>query len=448
VLIDAYKVAHWMNARKLTPEQVAERCGLGAGEIRGMLANGRSSIADDAGVRLSATLEVDADQITASGPVDETAVVMSREELHATRRPIRRDGIHFYNYYSMAGASGRVSPVVLDILCPRGRLPALNNGHLEPAITINLGPGDIHGRWGEELGEATWQPLRSNRGDEPWIVGDSYVEPAYCPHTYSLASDRPARIISYTAASNLTALVEEANKWSDDAFAAMRRELDDARPAALLGAALSRRGYEGADAATAAGLPTAGVAAFLDGDHGALSIDDLRTLGTALGFDYRLLLPAARRHDAVGKTACSVDESRATVRRFRGYTVASMASAPHLPDLSGLFMRVRRPGRPELDLCDGRETHYMVVSGTPSLTWRDADGSIAERRLTADASAWLAPYVAHGWSGDGAVIRLSSGPRLGYLDQFELTNTFAADTTLARGRRSTTSWGYDGPQGG
>ena len=27
----------------------------------------------------------------------------------------------------------------------------LNNGHLEQAITVNLGPGDIYGRWGENI---------------------------------------------------------------------------------------------------------------------------------------------------------------------------------------------------------------------------------------------------------------------------------------------------------
>jgi 2-hydroxyethylphosphonate dioxygenase len=449
VLVDSYKIVHWMNVRKLTPDQVASRAEVSDEVLRSLLADGEAPVPDDVGARLVRVLDVDASQIAAAEHRGLTAIVMTADEVHATRRPIQRDGIHFYNYYSMAGAPGRVAPVILDILCPPDRLPQLNNGHLEPAITVNIGPGDINGRWGERLDDATWSVLRAADPDD-WIAGDSYVEPAYCPHSYSLASGEPARIISYTSTSNLADLLSDLNDWSEPAFATFLRELGAARPADLLRAALSRRGYEAASAAPAAGLDPAALERFLGGDERALAPDDLRRLGEALGFDYRALLPAARRHDRVGKTYCSIEESRASERDFRGYRVASMASAPHLPDLTGTFMRVERdrPADGALDLVDNGETHYMVRSGEVTLAWRDGDGGVAERTLTPDGTAWVAPYVEHAWWGDGAVVKLGSGRHVGYLDHLELSSTFDAAATLRRGRRDALGWGYENGSGG
>ena len=36
---------------------------------------------------------------------------------------IIKDGIHFYNYYTLPTPKGYVSPVLLDILCPKDKLP-------------------------------------------------------------------------------------------------------------------------------------------------------------------------------------------------------------------------------------------------------------------------------------------------------------------------------------
>jgi hypothetical protein len=167
-----------------------------------------------------------------------------------------------------------------------------------------------------------------------------------------------------------------------------------------------------------------------------------------LGFDYRPLLPAPRRHDSVGKTRCSIEESAASQRAFRSYRVASMASAPHLPDLSGLFMLVEKPSPDDsLDLAEHGETHYMVTGGELTLSWRDTSG-LARCTLTADGTAWVAPYVEHAWSGAGSLIKLGSGRHVGILDQLELTNTFEAASTIARARGDVLGWGYDSPNGG
>lgn len=449
--IDRFKLMHWMNARKVTPEQVARRAGLESAELRAVLDAEAPDPSADVVARLAAALRITEEQLAATAGSGLTAVVRTAEELHATRRPIQRAAIHFYNYYSMAAPPGRVAPVILDILCPDDTLPALNNGHLEPAITINLGPGDIHGRWGTELTPATWQVLRANSaGPDSWIVGDSYVEPSYCPHTYSLASATPARIVSYTGASNLAGLLEEVNNWAPTASDRLLRDWESAPAAAVtLNAVLRRKGYQAADAAKAAGIPPGGVEAFLAGATDRLSPDELRALGMTLGFDHRVLLPAQHHHDTVGKSCLTVQDGRGSVRDFRGYTVASLASAPELPDLTGLFLSVDRaePADGDLDLCDHAETHYLVTQGRLTLSWREADGSVGRAELGPDGTAWIGPCVEHAWSGLGAAIKLGSGQHLGYLEQLELSNTFRPAATLRRGRRDTLGWGYESDSG-
>jgi hypothetical protein len=455
---DTYKIVHWMNVRKVTTGQVAEAVGraLDPGEAETWPSDLVSEVAD--------FLRVDAQQLVSSGRRDLTALTRSAADLRATRRPIQRDGIHFYNYYTMAAPPGAVAPVILDILCPAERVPALNNGHLEPAITVNIGPGDINGRWGEALTEATWQVLHANPaarphrpgggngsggGEDAWIVGDSYVEPSCCPHSYSLATGEPARIISYTGQSNLAGLLEDLNDWSEPAAGALLDRLEawgdttasapgaGTSPYGIAELLLARRGHTIPSAARSIGVSEPALREAL-GEGG---LDTLRDLGRTLGFDYRLLLAPQYRHDSVGKTYRGIDECRADARDFRGYRVSSLASAPHLPDLTGLFMRV--DGDAGEDLSDPAETHYLVTGGEVELEWTDADGGRGRSRLGVDGTAWIAPFVAHRWSGTGSLVRLGSGRHLSYLDLTELANTYAAAATLRRGRRDDRGWGYD-----
>lgn len=444
VLIDAYQLTQWMNARKLTPELVSARAGLPRSELLSVLGGKRAALPDEVALQLAASLEVTPDQIAGQGLHDVCAVTVTGDELRASRRPIQRDGIHFYNYYSMAGRPGQVAPVVLDILCPQDCLPALNNGHLEPAITVNLGPGDIHGRWGEELDEATWGVLEANRGAEGWITGDSYVEPSFCPHSYSLCSRTPARIVSYTAESQLAPLIKEINDWPDHAFAALLELLPEASPAQVLRVELRRRCHTVESAAQSTGVPAHALGAFVCGDGEALQPEERRRLARGLGFDHRVLEASLPPHDGVGKTSCTIAQSRSSVRGYASYRVASMAMAPRLPDLTGQFVEVTsRASEPALDLWSLTDTHYLVIAGELTLTWAERSG-VAARRLSTNASAWVAPCIAHSWTGEGGVLRFGSGRHVSSLEALELSNTFAAAETLRRGRRSVVGWGYDG----
>jgi transcriptional regulator with XRE-family HTH domain len=441
--IEPYKLAHWMNARKYTADKLAELSGVASERLRTLLTNDSDEESTEVVTALAVALEISPAQLASDAQRDLTVLCRTAEELQATCRPVQRDGIHFYNYYTMVAPPGRIAPVILDILCPATRLPALNNGHLEPAITVNLGPGDIRGRWAKKLTPDTWSVLAANDSDDRWITGDSYVEPSYCPHSYALATDRPARIVSYTGQSNLAALVEELNSWSRSAFAACVEALERGlTPGGVLKLLLARRSYTLRAAATAAGLSEDALVEALADPIAGLSV--LRNLAAVIGFDYRLLLPADPRHDGVGKTCMTVKACRASARMLGSCRATSMASAPHVSDLTGLFLYVdaRAPSE-ALELLDVAESHYLVIDGHPVLEWKDGAGECASRILGPNASAWVAPFVAHRWLGTGAVLKFGSGSHVGYLDLFELTNTYATAATIRRSRQDLTAWGYD-----
>ena len=42
-----------------------------------------------------------------------------KKNIEKTKRPITKDGIHFYNYYSLPTPKGYVAPVLLDIMCQK-----------------------------------------------------------------------------------------------------------------------------------------------------------------------------------------------------------------------------------------------------------------------------------------------------------------------------------------
>jgi len=118
-----------------------------------------------------------------------------------------------------------------------------------------------------------------------------------------------------------------------------------------------------------------------------------------------------------------------------------MVSAPHLPDLIGLFVQARDGSGGEL--IEPNETHYLVTSGEMTLEWADADGRLQKAIGGPDSSAWVSPFVSHRLSGDGAALKLSSGGHVNSLDLLDLTNTYAPAATIPRGRRDLRDWGYD-----
>ena len=111
-------------------------------------------------------------------------------------------------------------------MCPHNKVPKLNNGHLEHAITVNLGPGDIYGRWGKNIKKKeNFSIIKSNKSKNNWIVGDTYLEPTYLSHSYSLVDDTPSQILSYTAKSQLEKFSENSNIWPDQSYKNMIKSM-------------------------------------------------------------------------------------------------------------------------------------------------------------------------------------------------------------------------------
>ena len=153
----------------------------------------------------------------------------SKQQIEKTKRPIVRGGIHFYNYYTLPSPKGYVAPVLIDILCPKEKLPKLNNGHLEPAITVSLGPNDIYARFAKKINKFTFLKFKVNPDPKTdWVVGSNYYEPSYCLHTYSRATDKPGKILSYTTASNTEKLFD--SKLNENSFNSLSKYIDPEKP--------------------------------------------------------------------------------------------------------------------------------------------------------------------------------------------------------------------------
>jgi hypothetical protein len=446
VRVDSRSFLTWMNSRKVTPGILAERLAV-APTIVQDICDARDPVVDaDLASAIAESLDVAVAQIAAKDAGTTACIFMSADELRDTCRPIERDGIHFYNYYTMPTPHGSVGPVILDILCPAGRLPKLNNGHLEPALTVNLGPGDIVGRWAESVDDRSLRVLEANRGDDAWIVGASYLEPSYAPHSYALASAEPAQIVSYTAPATLAGFLDGVGRCPAVSARRLVDDLDgEPGTSRLLAWWMARRGYEIDVLARAAAVDERRLRSAVDGRAG-LGDEEVRAVASVLAVDYRLLLPPERTYDALGRSVQSVDESRRTVRRFRSYTVASMATSSHLTDLTGLFMAVDlddgRPAPRELDLVDHAATHYLAFGGRLVFRCQADDGSV-EIPLDPYDSLWVAPFVPHRFDGRGRLLKFGSGDGFSYRDQFELSNEFASRRLVERSLGQVVGWGYD-----
>ena len=142
--LDTIKLNHWLNVRKMALD-VFNNLLVKRTKHRIELDN-LENIDDYTVNEIAKILDVPKDYIIYNEEVP-PYIFNSKEQIESTKRPIIRDGIHFYNYYTLPSPKGYVAPVLIDILCPKEKLPKLNNGHLEPAITVSLGPNDIYARF-------------------------------------------------------------------------------------------------------------------------------------------------------------------------------------------------------------------------------------------------------------------------------------------------------------
>ena len=87
-------------------------------------------------------------------------------------------------------------------------------------------------------------------------------------------------------------------------------------------------------------------------------------------------------------------------------------------------------------------SHYLVTKGELILNVKE-NGKIKKIKLKNGDAIWVAAYIKHGFTGNGALIKISDGQNISYLEKIDLMNTYNLNTTLLKGRKDKVNWRYD-----
>ena len=430
IMIDIIKLNHWLNARKITSQFIKNKQNSLTNKLK---LKKNFKISSKELFFINSKLSIPTEKIIVQNKIPDY-IYWSKAKIEKTKRPIKRDGIHFYNYYSLPIPDGFVGPVILDILCPKDKLPQLNNGHLEQAITINLGKSDIFGRWGKSKSKTNFSKIKfNNTSVNSWIIGDTYVEPTYCPHSYSRATDNNSQILSYTAKSPLEKLIKNLNNWSNDSYKNLINNIKskDIR-ASILNFYLNNMGVSIKYLSKSINFKINNLNQIIKDKKILLKTCKFLKINPSL-FDKKVY----GLEDAIGKTYLSYKESFKTIRKYKSYTVASMASSERYTDLFGCFIKVSSKKRIK-DLSDYASSHYLVTSGNFYL-------NIDNKRIKIkkDDAIWMSSFKIHGFSGNGSLLKISNGENLDTSDLSEILNLYNPLKTLERSYKDKISWGYE-----
>ena len=430
ILIDIIKLNHWLNTRKITIQFIKNKQKSLYNKLK-IKKNFRISSKEI--FFINSDLLIPTEKIILQNEIPDY-IYWSKAKIEKTKRPIRRDGIHFYNYYSLPIPDGFVGPVILDILCPKEKLPQLNNGHLEQAITINLGNSDIYGRWGKGMGKTNFSKIRFNNSSvNSWIIGDTYVEPTYCPHSYSRATNNNSQILSYTAKSPLEKLIKNLNNWPKENYKNLINNIKfkDIR-ASILNFYLNNKGVSIKYLSKSIN--------FKINNINQIFINKKILLKTCKFLKIDPILFDKKNYsseDSIGKTYLSYKDSFKTIRKYKSYTIASMASSERYTDLFGYFIKVSN-NRKIKDLSNYASSHYLITSGNFYLNIDNKKISLKK----GDA-IWMSSFKRHGFSGNGSLLKISNGENLDTADLSEILNLYNPHKTIERSYKDKISWGYE-----
>lgn len=431
-VIDAIKINHWLNARKITTPMIAKN----NKKLVTKILKKKDFSANYKEINfLTKILNISSSEITKKENLPEY-ILYSKRKILQSKRAVRRDGIHFYNYYTLPSPQNFIAPVILDICCPKEKMPKLNKGHLEQAITINIGKEDMYGRWGIKSNKQNFRKFRFNKGKASWIIGDSYVEPSYCPHTYSLTGKEKSQILSYTAKCPLQRFIDNSNSWPNTSyknFLSMTENL--AEKLSFLDIYLKNRGVDKHYLSKRLNVDVSKLKNIINKKGKQVKL--IKKICNVLNLDYELFLDKNFKSDSVGKNYMSYNQSIKTIRKFKSYYVASMASSLRYPDLYGLYFKIVNDKK-VLDLIDYASVHYYVTKGRLSFYINNKKINVNE----GDA-LWVAPYTKHGFSGKGSLIKLSNGEAMDNSNMFEISKVFKPKYTLRRMYKDLKTWGYD-----
>ena len=438
-IIDKYKLIHWLNIRKTSFEVLNKNL---SGKINKKITEKNLDELDQYTANLiSEILNISIENIIKNDQVP-NYIFKSDQDIKETKRPIKRDNIHFYNYYTLPSPKGYVAPVLIDILCPKDKLPKLNNGHLETAITLSLGPNDIYARFGKKINKTNFCKFKVNKDKKTdWIVGDNYYEPSYCLHTYSRATDGPGKILSYTTVSHIEKIFRD--KINDDSFSNLKLNFNGNYFNNLLHQSLIDKGYDVNFVSKKLKIKkTRLLNLFKSNTKIPLAIKN-KILKLA-NLDKRLFQEIKHKEDKVGKYYLTVKDVKKTIRKFKSYKIASIASSTRNPDLYGYYIKVnKRINRnPKLDLMDSNCSHYLVTGGKLIFYVNEKD-YVKKINCKKGDAIWVGSFIKHSFYGDGSLAKISDGQNFNYLDKFDLGNLYNGKFTINRARKDNQNWGYD-----
>ncbi len=438
--IDKVKFNRWLNIRKTTIRHLNFNL---KNKLNFSLTLDNCHELDNYGASIVAKyLDVPIDKLTKEVPIP-SFLISKKKDIYKTKRPIVKDGIHFYNYYTLPTPKGYVSPVLLDILCPKDKLPKLNNGHLEPAITISMGPNDIYARFSKKLNKDTWIKFKVNKNPKTdWVIGSSYFEPSFCTHTYSRATDGPGRIISYTTRSNIENLLStKLNKNSYKNLYKINKNKIINRT--LLKLEIETKGFSLEDISKKINVSLKQIKEFFHNKNKNLSNKILKDICNYINSDINLFLETKFNEDSVGKLYFDYKKSIKTIRAFKSYSVASIANSKRFPDLSGYFMKVSNKISKIYDLFDSKCCHYFVTGGNFKFHLKENNKNLSKSVSEGDC-LWVSAFTYHGFTGDGSLLKISDGQNINYMEKMDMKNTYNFNNVLERSDNDMQNWGHDG----
>lgn len=427
--IDILKLNHFLNARKITKKHIL----LKKNSLHKKILLNKNFIATAEEINfLNKKISIPLEKIKFREALPDY-IYWNFDKIKKTIRPINRDGIHFYNYFSLPTPPEFIGPVILDILCPKNKMPKLNNGHLEQAITVNLGPSDIFGRWGVKKNKVNFSKMRFNSSKKnSWIIGDTYVEPAYCPHSYSRAEETGSQILSYTAKSPIEKFVKNLNISSKETFENLIKDLKRGNTqVALLNFYLKNRGIDLKYLSKLNKKKISNLNQILNNKN------ILKKTCKLLSVDHNIFFKSKYNEDKIGKTFMSFKDSFKTIRKFKSYYVASMASTSRYPDLYGLFVKVKN-SKPVKDFLDYTCSHYLVTQGKMKFYINNK-----KIKLNRGDAIWVSSFKKHGFSGNGSLMKLVNGESIDSDDLTQISKLYNPIKTLVRSYKDKKAWGYD-----
>ena len=430
IIIDFIKLNHWLNARKITIKLIDKKQNTLAKKLS---LKKNFSISPRELDFINTDLSIPTEKIEVQNKIPDY-ILWTKSKIDKTKRPINRDGIHFYNYYSLPIPNGFVGPVILDILCPKNKLPKLNNGHLEQAITINLGNSDIYGRWGKKKNKVNFSKIKYNNSSKnPWIIGDTYVEPTYCPHSYSRATEHISQILSYTAKSPLEKFIKNLNNWSKSNYENLIKNIKSKNPrVSILKLYLDNKGVDLKYLSQKIKVKVKTLEQIINNKRVLIKTCRLLKINPDLFNNIQYT-----SEDSIGKTYLSYKDSFKTIRKYKSYTIASMASSERYSDLFGYFIKVSGSKKVK-DLCDFASSHYLITDG--EFNFNIDNKTIKVKKGDA---IWMSSFKSHGFSGKGSLLKISNGECVDSSDLREILNIYKPVETLKRSYKDRISWGYE-----